>query len=91
MQMLSFADGAVLDDFQLHKPADWKADVAGQAAYLSSFNQTYEESWLENPGTPFAHSSETCAFKLQRAASIWGWTFLSGCPSWPFHLHGQPC
>lgn len=58
MQMLSFEDGAVLDDFQLHKPANWEADVAGQAAYLSSFNQTYEESWLENPGTPPAHSTE---------------------------------
>ena len=71
MQMLSFEDGAVLDDFQLHKPANWEADVAGQAAYLSSFNQTYEESWLENPGTPPAHSTEPWDFKLRRAACTW--------------------
>ena len=48
--MVSFADGAVLDEFQLHKPVNWQADPDGQAAFLSSFNDTYAETWLENPG-----------------------------------------
>ena len=48
--MLSFEDDAVLDEFQLHKPADWRADPSGQATFLSTFNDTYAETWLENPG-----------------------------------------
>ncbi len=73
--MLSFADDAVLDEFQLHKPADWRADPSGQATFLSTFNDTYAETWLENPGRLLTASKLCfwfciCLLDISRLAAV---------------------
>lgn len=53
MQMIASADGHIVDEWVLTKPAGWNPDPLARAAAMSVFEPHPPSSWLDRIGLSF--------------------------------------
>ena len=50
VQMVAFADGEVMDEWMLAKPAHWRPDPDAQAAWMARFQPRPPQDWVDAVG-----------------------------------------